>query len=343
MISRRWASVTALATGTMAVAMTTFLTGCGSGVGKSSSLTTIPTPTPSVPASSLLRVLTVAGNSGVVAPTTLNAGEISEVCSSTAPTVAGASNPAQVVRGGSFTVFVTTPTQVDTLIVGARGYSANISADLNAAAARSVSACCSLGPKYPMRQVTRGQKIGSRLTVANGFEYDAVITIPSDLPASVTSFTLTLATVKNGVQSCIATLPVQIVASGQSSSRLQVSLSWSAPIDMDLHVKTPANTEIFWDNQSDGTGGSLDVDSNAQCVIDNIDQENISWGSTAPPLGTYTISPHLYSNCSQSGSFPYVVTINNNGVQSIVRGTFVSTDNDNTDKSFTIQVGAAND
>lgn len=345
MFSRRWAAA-ALSAGAAAVALATFLAGCGGGKVNTLLSTGVPTPTPtSTPNTSgfILRLLTVAGNQGVTAPTTLSTGAIPEACSGAAPTVSAATNPAQVVRGGSFTVSVVSPTQVDRLLVGARGYSANFSADLNAVglgiASRATSACCSaLAPKYPMRTVTKGQIISGRAAVANGFEYQAVLSIPSDLPASVTSFTLTLATVKNGVQSCLATLPVTIVAAGQSSSRLQVSLSWSAPVDLDLHVKTPAGREIYYGNQADGTGGTLDVDSNSSCSIDNIDQENVSWGNTAPPAGVYTISPQLYSNCDKAGPFPYVITVNNNGVQTVYQGTFTATGN--ADKSFTIQVGA---
>jgi uncharacterized protein YfaP (DUF2135 family) len=109
---------------------------------------------------------------------------------------------------------------------------------------------------------------------------------------------------------------------------------------MDLHVTTPASEEIYYGNQSDGTGGNLDVDSNAGCEIDNIDQENISWGNAVPPSGTYKISPELFAHCDQTGPFPYVITINNNGVLTVVRGTFNTNDDDTEpDKSFTIQVG----
>jgi hypothetical protein len=351
MYSRRWATTTALAATAAAVTMTAFLAGCGSGAGKNAYLTTNPTPTPTAtpPLSGFFRYVSVVGNKSVVAPTTLNAGEIPETCTGAAPMVTAASTPVQVVRGGSFTVSVTTPTEADTLLVGAANFPNHVSADLNsttgADAARSTSLCCSAkGTKHPSRKVTAGQKIGdtTRVSVANGFLYEPVISIPSDLPNSVTSFTLTIATVKNGVQSCIATIPVQIVASGQSSNRLQVSLSWTGAVDMDLGVTTPVGEKISFEDTADSTGGSLDVDSNAECIIDNINQENISWGNSTPTSGTYTIKPDLFSDCGRSGSFPYVVTINNNGVQSIVRGTFVAGDDENgTDKSFTIQVGTA--
>ena len=58
---------------------------------------------------------------------------------------------------------------------------------------------------------------------------------------------------------------------------LQVALQWDTSTDVDLHVIGPSDTEIFWDTRSDSNGGSLDLDSNPGCVLDNVNRENVFW------------------------------------------------------------------
>ena len=48
-----------------------------------------------------------------------------------------------------------------------------------------------------------------------------------------------------------------------SSGDVQVSVSWDAPSDVDLHVVEPSGEDIYYGHPASATGGQLDVDSNA--------------------------------------------------------------------------------
>jgi hypothetical protein len=112
------------------------------------------------------------------------------------------------------------------------------------------------------------------------------------------------------------------------TGNVQVSVSWNTATDVDLHVVDPTGQEIYYGNTQSTNGGSLDVDSNAGCSIDNRNSENIRWGSSAPN-GTYTVRVDYWSACSVTGTTTFTVRINNGG-QSISppSGTFTVNDAD---------------
>lgn len=101
---------------------------------------------------------------------------------------------------------------------------------------------------------------------------------------------------------------LNVVTSASSSATLQATLSWYDPVDLDLHVTPPGGTEIGYNNRS-SEGGTLDVDSNAGCNIDNIDRENVTWASTTAPVGVYRIRPDYWSNCNIMDDVDYVLTV----------------------------------
>jgi hypothetical protein len=84
----------------------------------------------------------------------------------------------------------------------------------------------------------------------------------------------------------------------QPDARLVISLKWASATDLDLHVIDPAGAEIWSDAPTSPSGGVLDLDSNAQCVIDGHDQENVRFA--APPTGHYRVRVDTFSLCGQS-------------------------------------------
>jgi len=93
-----------------------------------------------------------------------------------------------------------------------------------------------------------------------------------------------------------------------------LSLSWDAPVDLDLIVQDPSGATLggkIRAQAADGgvpasatptaTNGVLDHDSNANCAIDNIDREDIVW-QKEPLHGTYQVWVDLYSACHQPGA-----------------------------------------
>jgi hypothetical protein len=106
-----------------------------------------------------------------------------------------------------------------------------------------------------------------------------------------------------------------------STGNVQVNVTWNTATDVDLHVVDPRNEEIYYLNQRSASGGSLDVDSNAGCSIDNKNSENIRWGTTAPN-GQYIVRVDYWSACNVTGTTTYTVVVNNGGATSRFTGTF---------------------
>jgi hypothetical protein len=92
------------------------------------------------------------------------------------------------------------------------------------------------------------------------------------------------------------------------SGDVQVSLSWDGPEDLDLHVVGPDNAEIYYGSGPSPSGGKLDLDSNAGCAIDNVDNENVTWPTGTARAGTYKVLVDYWSNCNQNGA-NYIVTV----------------------------------
>ena len=91
---------------------------------------------------------------------------------------------------------------------------------------------------------------------------------------------------------------------------VEVSLNWSVPTDLDLHVIDPTGNEVYFGNTTDSTGdiGLLDLDSNPACLIDNIDAEHVVWQKGKAPHGTYTVRVDNYQNCMNVAA-SYTVTV----------------------------------
>lgn len=104
------------------------------------------------------------------------------------------------------------------------------------------------------------------------------------------------------------------------TSDVQVSVSWDAPTDVDLHVVEPSGNEIYYGNATSATGGQLDVDSNPACSIDGRQIENIRWASGAP-VGTYTVRVDYWDSCGVAQT-NYLVTVKNGGSTQTFSGSF---------------------
>ena len=102
--------------------------------------------------------------------------------------------------------------------------------------------------------------------------------------------------------------PVSIIEVG--TGELQVSVSWDADSDVDLHVVDPDGDEVFFAHSAVASGGELDLDSNAACDIDHINNENITW--TAAPRGQYIVRLDYYDACDVAVT-KYTVTLQRKG------------------------------
>ncbi len=137
-----------------------------------------------------------------------------------------------------------------------------------------------------------------------------------------------------GDVSADASLPVASVVVGTGD--LQISVSWDTPTDVDLVLLEPDSTLIYFADPLSDSGGALDLDSNANCELDNINNENITYENTIPPSGEYIIALSYYSACGVTGPTNYVVTLRYNGKTDTFSGVFVPADELNEDTEPTL-------
>lgn len=89
---------------------------------------------------------------------------------------------------------------------------------------------------------------------------------------------------------------------------LTINLTFNNDKDVDLHLYTPSGTHIYYNNRGgsytkgDGSTGSygLDHDSNADCYIDHLNNENIVIPTELIEPGTYKVVVDMYRNCDSS-------------------------------------------
>lgn len=107
------------------------------------------------------------------------------------------------------------------------------------------------------------------------------------------------------------------------TGQVQVTLSWDDAVDLDLHVIEPSGEEIYYLHSVSTTGGRLDRD--RTCSYTSKSPENIFWGSTGAPQGTYTVNVHLYSLCNLGGgSIPFRLRTVVDGVARTFSGSVIS-------------------
>ena len=147
---------------------------------------------------------------------------------------------------------------------------------------------------------------------------EMVLTLNDDLPAA--SFDIQSALGNDGAVGSVASTPVS--ATDLADADIAVTVRWTGASDVDLHVTDPNGNEVYWANETTEEGGRLDLDSNAGCSIDNVNQETISWPKDAAPEGDYTIVVDYFSDCGQP-SAPWSLSLDVNGRSSqTFSGTF---------------------
>lgn len=105
-----------------------------------------------------------------------------------------------------------------------------------------------------------------------------------------------------------AAVPTTLSRRSVGTGRLQVSLSWDSPADLDLHVVEPGGTEVWFGVPTLPSGAQLDLDSNAGCTP-GISNENVTWGDVTPRSGEYIVRVENYDACTAAVS-NFVVRIN---------------------------------
>jgi uncharacterized protein YfaP (DUF2135 family) len=106
------------------------------------------------------------------------------------------------------------------------------------------------------------------------------------------------------------------------AGEVQVSVSWNSAADVDLHVVEPNGDEVYYGSTTSGTGGELDLDSNAACGSDGPRNENITWPTGNAPAGEYIVRVDYWDSCEATQT-DYVVTVHVRGQEpQIFSGSF---------------------
>lgn len=85
-------------------------------------------------------------------------------------------------------------------------------------------------------------------------------------------------------------------AGGNVNGFMRCSLHWFNYDDLDLHVKEPFGSEIYFRNKHGHSGGTLDVDMNAGSGTSRDAVENIVWTNPSKlKHGSYTVNVHNFS------------------------------------------------
>ena len=148
---------------------------------------------------------------------------------------------------------------------------------------------------------------------------DVVVGIAPQVGAS--TLRVLYGVVSGGTTSEYAAQNIRVYRVGNGD--VQISVSWTGASDVDLHVFDPNNEEVYFGNPTSTSGGRLDLDSNAGCSIDNVNNENIVWPVGGAPRGEYRVVVDYWSDCSVARS-DYVVTIQAQGMEPrVFTGSFV--------------------
>jgi hypothetical protein len=170
-------------------------------------------------------------------------------------------------------------------------------------------------------QVTAGVTQGFfELTLPNSVESQLIIiSFGTNIPTE--TFTLQVQCVApNGDVGAIANVDATVL-NEDTTGAVQVTATWDAASDVDLHLVEPGGNEIFWGAPTSNTGGALNVDSNPACFIDNINNENISYPDNTAPNGTYIVRLDYFASCNVAQT-NFVVSVNNGGQRSVFTGNF---------------------
>jgi hypothetical protein len=205
--------------------------------------------------------------------------------------VAQLAGSATVVNGGSVQQMVASPQQFTKVRIGLEPVNVNPATTGGAAATTRGSSGV---PVQGYREISLAQPA----TTVN-----LVVTLAQHLPGDGFDFFVGLVNA-SGKQGKLARQQVNVIQVGTGD--VQISVSWDADSDVDLHVVDPKGDEVYYNNSPVPSGGDLDLDSNADCDIDHKRNENVTWARA--PAGRYTVRVDLYKSCGVA-STNYVVTV----------------------------------
>lgn len=119
-----------------------------------------------------------------------------------------------------------------------------------------------------------------------------------------------------GTDAGLVAAPSQVlIAAG-----IEVRLTWSGAVDMNLQVRDPSGQTLYWDSRVTNNGGVFGFDANGLCqVLSPSPEETATWQPGFLPTGSYEVLIFYREACdSSAGSTPFAVEVS---VNSALAGT----------------------
>lgn len=135
--------------------------------------------------------------------------------------------------------------------------------------------------------------------------FDISVVIPDDADGESVNVTITPLD-SDGDAGETRDIDLDLIETGTGD--VKVTLTFDQPVDLDLSVFEPSGEEIWYDNTPSATGGTLDLDANAECEL-NQNIENIFWPTDAAPEGEYEVGVSYFAACVEE-TVNFTVTVN---------------------------------
>ncbi|MBC7813548.1 MAG: SH3 domain-containing protein [Burkholderiales bacterium] len=98
---------------------------------------------------------------------------------------------------------------------------------------------------------------------------------------------------------------------------VEMTLTWSANADLDLHVYEPNGDEIWFGRTVTSSGGELSSDENIECVGTGSYTETVQWPRGGALFGDYRVSVDVFDDCGVGNpSWSLVVNVDGEAVVS---------------------------
>jgi len=101
----------------------------------------------------------------------------------------------------------------------------------------------------------------------------------------------------------------RLLAAGAKTGDVQISMVWNNGNDLDLHVETPGNEKIWYNQRQSSCGGELDIDMNAGGPTSQRPVENVYWPTGESPTGKFRVLVHHFANHGGRDPTRFQVTI----------------------------------
>lgn len=182
----------------------------------------------------------------------------------------------QALSGGSNFISIESDTELDRFYIGVDGQSGYIEIPATSASTRAAS------PYIYLIDLSYGKALSGSFTI------------------------LIKARTRDGKITKVFRKSIKFVKSKEGA--LTINLTFNQKKDLDLHLQTPSGKHIYYDNRTltcETASGEkitygLDHDSNADCNIDGLNNENIVIPEEAIEAGEYTVYLEMYKNCDKS-------------------------------------------